>query len=564
MATPTPEPVRHTDPPAGPTASLGEVDIRAELAARPGRAPDPEALERALAELAREMTENPRRMLQKLVEVAVDLCDADTAGISLLEGDVFRWEAVAGVFASYRDGTMPRAASPCGVCIDENATQLMYLPDRHFPALRAEPRFVEALLIPFQVYRRPVGTVWLVSHTEEKKFDRGHERIVRTLAQFASAGWQLWKALEVAEEANRRKDQFLATLGHEIRNPLAAIRNATSILQEVDRAGHAMAVSVVARQALHLARVADGLLDLSRIGQGKLELRTGPVELQAVVAAAVETTHSQIGRRGHTLSVDLPSAPLWLIGDTVRVVQVLSNLLDNAAKYTPEGGRIWVTARPAGAMVEITVRDTGIGIPGDKLGAIFDVFTQLAPSAGGLGLGLALVRDLAMMQGGSVEAASEGPGKGSQFTVRLRRLPAVSLIQSATRLEIAPTPRRLLIVEDYSDAAESLAVILRRDAHEVRIAQDGPAALRALIEFRPDVVLLDVRLVGMDGYQVARRMREEASDSSLTIITLSGHGQEDDHRQSREAGCDAHLVKPVHPGVIRTMLAAGVPVTVEG
>jgi len=190
-AGPAREPVRHADESAGPTATLAEVDIRSELSTRPPRLPDSEGLDRALAVLAREMTENPRSMLQKLVETALELCKADTAGISLLEGDVFRWEAVAGVFASYRDGTMPRAASPCGVCIDENVTQLMRLPDRRFPTLRAEPRFVEALLIPFQAHGKPVGTVWIVSHTDERKFDREDERVVRTLAQFASAGWQL-------------------------------------------------------------------------------------------------------------------------------------------------------------------------------------------------------------------------------------------------------------------------------------------------------------------------------------------------------------------------------------
>jgi signal transduction histidine kinase/ActR/RegA family two-component response regulator len=560
MATaPRREPVGHTAESGGPTATLTEVDIRSELSTRPDRLPDFEGLDRALAILAREMTENPRSMLQKLVETAVDLCKADTAGISLLEGDVFRWEAVAGVFASYRDGTMPRAASPCGVCIDENVTQLMHLPDRHFPALRAEPRFIEALLIPFQVHGRPMGTVWIVSHTDERKFDRGDERVVRTLAQFASAGWQLWNALDTAEEANHRKDEFLAMLGHELRNPLAAIRNATHILQEADTAGHATAVKVVARQSQHLAKLADDLLDLSRIGRGKLELETGPVELQAVVAAAVETTQSQIERRGQKLSVQLPSAPMWLTGDAVRLAQLLSNLLDNAAKYSPEGGRIWVTARSADGQVEIRVRDTGIGIPADKLRAVFDLFTQLESPAGGLGLGLALVRNLAEMHGGSVEATSEGPGKGSQFTVRLpgvraaNTAPAMALLKTAT----TPNPRRLLIVEDHADVADSLAIILRLDDHEVRIAEDGPAALQALNEFKPDVVLLDVGLPGMDGYQVARRMREEAPESNLTIIALSGYGQEEDHLRSKQAGCDAHLVKPVHLNVLRNMLGAG-------
>jgi signal transduction histidine kinase len=554
-------PVRHVDVSAVPTATLAEVDIRSELSSRPPRLPDSEGLDQALAGLAREMTENPRSMLQRLVETALHLCRADTAGLSLLEGDVFRWEAVAGEFASYRDGTMPRAASPCGVCIDENVTQLMHLPDRRFPALRAEPRFVEALLIPFQVRGRPVGTVWIVSHSDARKFDREDERVVRTLAQFAAAGWQLWNALEVAEEANHRKDDFVAMVGHELRNPLAAICNAAHILQEADTAGHAIAVQVVARQSQHLARVAHDLLDLSRIGRDKLVLQIGPVELQTVVAAAIETVQSHIARRGQTLSVELPGAPMWLMGDAVRLSQMLSNLLDNAAKYTPPGGQIWVSARTADDRIELTVRDTGIGIPEDKLSAVFDLFAQLDSSAGGLGLGLSLVRDLAQRHGGSVEAASGGPGLGSQFTVRLPGLaaPHTGLPPAIPTTARMPNLRRLLIVEDHPDVAESLALILRCDDHEVRIAHDGPAALQALSKFKPDVVLLDVGLPGMDGYQVARRMREEALESKLTIIALSGYGQTEDHSQSMQAGCDAHLVKPVHPNVLRSMLGAEIP-----
>ena len=249
------------------------------------------------------------------------------------------------------------------------------------------------------------------------------------------------------------------------------------------------------------------------------------------------------------------------MGDAVRLSQLVANLLDNATKYTPPGGQIWVSARSTDDRIEITVRDTGIGIPVDKLRAVFDLFAQLDSSAGGLGLGLALVRDLAERHGGSVEATSEGPGLGSQFTVRLPGLAPPPTIPPPVvhKTERIPNPRRLLIVEDHPDVAESLALILRCDDHEVRIAHDGPAALQVLSHFKPDVVLLDVGLPGMDGYQVARRMREEALESKLTIIALSGYGQTDDYSQSMQAGCDAHLVKPVHPNVLRSMLGAEIP-----
>jgi hypothetical protein len=215
------------------TATFEEVDIRSELCARPQRTPDYAAEHRAMKVLAGEMTANPRNMLQKLVETAIDLCRADTAGISVFEGDALRWEAMAGVFASYRGSMMPRDASPCGVCIDQNATQLMHLPDRCFPALLTDPRFVEVMLIPFHDRGKPVGTVWIVANSHKRKFDREDERVMCTLAQFASAGWQLWRACEAAAESNRHKDEFMAMLAHELRNPLAAIISAHEVVRKI-------------------------------------------------------------------------------------------------------------------------------------------------------------------------------------------------------------------------------------------------------------------------------------------------------------------------------------------
>ena len=258
------------------TATLAEVDICSELQVRPRRTPDYETEDRALAVLAEEMAEHPRNMLQKLVEIAVELCAARTAGISLLEGDVFRWEAVAGVFASYRNGTMPRGASPCGVCIDRDATQLMYMPARCFPALQAEPHFVEALLIPFHDHGKAVGTVWIVSHDSERKFDREDERIVRTLAQFASAGWQLWRASVAATELSRRKDEFLATLAHELRTPLSVILGWVQMVRsgQLDRAASDRAIDVIERSTHHLnTRGRPVGCQPDSHGQGRLEDR---------------------------------------------------------------------------------------------------------------------------------------------------------------------------------------------------------------------------------------------------------------------------------------------------
>jgi signal transduction histidine kinase len=418
-------PVRLPQADLPPTATLREVDVRAQLVSRPRRAPDYESEARALAELADELAQNPRNMLQRLTEIALELCRADTAGLSLLEGELFRWEGVAGVYASYRNGTMPRGASPCGVCIDQGLTQLMHLPDRLFPALCAEPRFVEALLIPFAVRGQNIGTVWIVAHSEERKFDAEDERIVRTLANFAAAGWQQWKGSQTALEANERKDQFLAILGHELRNPLSAIVAAASILEKVDASRVDLikqATEVLNRQGRHLSRMVDDLNNLARITQGKLALRLQEVEVSAVLKDAVSIASARIEQRHHRLSVHVsPRAPV-IRADAVRLAQVVANLLDNAAKYTPEGGTIDLTAGQCDGVVEIRVRDSGVGIPAEKLAGIFELFTQLKQPDGpteGLGIGLSLVDRIVRMHGGTVTAASDGPGTGSEFVVRL-------------------------------------------------------------------------------------------------------------------------------------------------
>lgn len=417
-------PVRLPQADLPPTATLSEVVITPELASRPRRGPDHARENRALGDLAQELSENPRNMLQRLTEIALDLCRADTAGISLLEGEVFRWEGLAGVYATYRHSTMPRAASPCGVCIDEGLPQLMYLPDRCFPALCAEPPFVEALLIPFAVEGQTIGTVWVVAHSDERKFDADDERIVRTLANFAAAGWQQWKAREVAEAANHRKDDFLAMLGHELRNPLSAIAAATAILERSDGRAELIkqAADVLGRQSRHLSRVIDDLTDLARIAQGKLTLRLQRVELAAVIKDATTAATPRIERRHQRLTVEMPPESLYLQADRARLTQVLANLLDNAAKYTPEGGDIRLTVTLSDAAVECSVRDTGIGISEDKLTDIFELFAQIKqPGAqtDGLGLGLALVEQIVSLHGGLIKALSDGPGKGSEFIVRL-------------------------------------------------------------------------------------------------------------------------------------------------
>src|SRR5688572_30606308 len=407
------EPSRVVDPAGAPTATLDDVDILAALKVRPRRASRLAEEHQAFRVLAAEMAANPRNMLQRLVEVAVDLCDAHTSGISLLEGDVFRWEAVAGVFAAARGGTMPRDQSPCGVCIDRDATQLMHLADRCFPALLAEPRFVEALLIPFHINGKPVGTVWVVSHTEDRKFDQEDERIIRELSLFASAGWQLLQTSEALADRNRQKDDFIATLGHELRNPLGAIVAATALLQQrtATDEGALRALDIIARQSQHMTRLADDLLDVARIESGQLELERRVVDVRALVAETLEARRAQIERRRHSLNVELGTDPVLMEADPVRLAQVVSNLLDNAAKYTPEDGNITVALSVEGDEAVVAVSDNGFGIPPAEAKRIFEPFAQLADShhasAGGVGLGLALVKRLTELHDGNVKVDSD-------------------------------------------------------------------------------------------------------------------------------------------------------------
>jgi PAS domain S-box-containing protein len=380
------------------------------------------------------------------------------------------------------------------------------------------------------------------------------------------------QAEEALREADRRKDEFLAMLAHELRNPLAPIRNAAQIMKLLGPAEPRLqwARDVIDRQVDHLTRLVDDLLDVSRITRGKVTLQRETLDLSAVITRAVETSRPLIDARRHRLTVSLPSEPVRLEGDLTRLVQVVSNLLNNAAKYTDEGGLIEVEARRetsangAGEEAVVRVRDTGMGLPADLLPHVFDLFTQadrsLDRSQGGLGIGLTLVRQLVEMHGGRVEARSDGPGRGSEFEVRLPALapaaPAGSPASGPDGGDAAPRGVKILVVEDNIDSAESLALLLEFEGHEVRMVHDGPAALAAARDFRPAVILCDIGLPGMNGYEVAERLRAEPEFKDTRLIALTGYGQEEDRRRALAAGFDHHLTKPVEPDALAALLAA--------
>ena len=368
-------------------------------------------------------------------------------------------------------------------------------------------------------------------------------------------------------EQDRRKNEFLAMLSHELRNPLAPITNAVHVMQtnDTDVKRHDWAREVIGRQVKQLSRLVDDLLDVSRITQNKIELKIEAVDVAAVVAVAVETVRPLIDTQEHALSVLLPEQPMRIRGDFARLAQVLANLLNNAAKYTDRKGRIALTAEQEGAEVVFRVRDSGIGIPASALPTIFELFTQveqtLDRSQGGLGIGLTLVERLVKMQGGSVSAFSAGKNLGSEFTVRLPAMPVDQRVAAGRRAAerytaSSPGEFAILIVDDNRDATDSMAMLLAMEGYDVRVAYDGAQALEAVRTARPDVILLDLGLPGMDGFQVAQRVRADPDNSSIVIVAVSGYGQEEHRSRSSQAGCDHHLVKPIEPAVVSELLAS--------
>ena len=393
-------------------------------------------------------------------------------------------------------------------------------------------------------------------HDEEGRL-RGFAKVVRDLSEK--------KRIENLEEQGRHLTEFLAMLAHELRNPLAPIRNALGIMALAPNLDPKVAWSrdVIERQATHLTRLVDDLLDVSRITRGKLSMHTSPMDVNAALQRAVEAARPLIDSRGHRLDIEVPPVAITVNADMTRIVQVVVNLLNNAAKYTPEGGRITLSAQAEGRDAVIRVKDNGVGISADMIEHIFDLFAQgertLARTEGGLGIGLTLARRIVALHGGSISAHSDGPGKGAEFIVRLPLLPsyAAGLTNMGENASAAPVQKRsVCVVDDNADAAESMAMLLRTVGHDVRIEHDGEEALKRLTADLPDIVLLDIGLPGIDGYEVARRLREQPGGEAVRIYAMTGYGQEEDRRRSLEAGFDGHLVKPVIPSDLFALVDA--------
>lgn len=416
--------------------------------------------------------------------------------------------------------------------------------------------------VPLVVRGKPVGVITFISAESGRRYEQADLELAEDLARRASIAIDNCQLYAEVREADRRKDVFLATLAHELRNPLAPIRSSVEVMQMkgIDDPEINWARDVIERQVEQMTRLVDDLLDISRISRGKIQLHKEPVNLADIITRALETTRPLIESNQHKLTVTLPAEPVTLLADPMRLEQIFANLINNAAKYTEPGGQIQLSATVEGDVAELRVRDTGIGIPHDLLSKVFDVFVQVngadARAGGGLGIGLSLVRSLVQMHEGTISAHSGGKGQGSEFVVRLPLAPQ-ALATETPKPSVAGPPLgryRVLIVDDNVDAAQSLAKLLQLEGHDVEVVHEGQQALQWVSRSSFDAAFLDVGLPDMTGYELAERIRA-ATTKRMLLVALTGWGQDDDRRKSRAAGIDHHITKPIDRGTVERLLA---------
>jgi PAS domain S-box-containing protein len=516
--------------------------------------------------------DNLSTALNDLLENAVAACRADFGNIQLYNPQIGALEIVAHRgfgpdFLDYfrkvqmDDGSACSQAMQAGerINIEDVQKDSTYEPHRSIAAA-ADYRSVNST--PLRDRQGSLIGILSVHFRQPHNTSEREQRFLDLYARHTADLIERNRFEEALKEADRRKDEFLATLAHELRNPLAPIRNALQIVRlspEPEATEHAH--SMMERQLSQLVHLVDDLMDVSRITRGKVELRKERLQLAAVLNSAEETSRPLIEQMGHELTVNLPKQPITVDADLTRLAQAFTNLLNNAAKYTERGGHIWLTAERQGSDVVVSVRDTGIGIAGDQLARIFDMFSQvdrsLDRSQGGLGIGLTLVRRLVMMHNGRIEAKSEGLGRGAEFLVRLPVVVEESVPQAVERYElsVSKSSLRVLIVDDNEDAVSSLGMLLQIMGNDISIAHDGQKGVDMAEEFRPNVVLLDIGLPKLNGYEACRRIREKAWGKNVVLIAVTGWGQEEDRRRSHEAGFDHHMVKPVEPQALLKLLA---------
>ena len=507
-------------------------------------------------------------------EVAVREGDGSLRRVAMSHGDPGRLAVARELHRRYpareREGAMlvVETGEPLWIPRVEDAMLEQVSRDAEHLRLMRSLNLHSYIAAPIRCRDRILGALVFATAESGRAYSEFDLYVAEELGRRAATALLNAEMLQGLKDADRRKDDFLAVLAHELRNPLAPVRNALEILRATQTPSPQLqwTYDLIDRQVRQMARLVDDLLDVSRIASGKLELRKERIELGAAVRLAVEASRPLIERSGHDLSVQLPEEPLWLEADLARLSQIISNLLNNAAKYTAPGGRIWLNARRTDGHLVIEVGDNGAGIPADKIGSIFEMYSQVGAgndrTQGGLGIGLALVKRLTELHEGTVEARSDGAGRGSTFLVKLpvpsRAPQRVSGDGALGREQRGKRRRRVLVVDDNLDAADSLAMLLTTHGHELRTGYDGEEAVQIALAFQPDVVLMDIGLPKMHGLEAGKRIRA-ARGSDVTLIAITGWGQEEDRRRSQQAGFDYHLTKPVDGEAIARLIDETAP-----
>jgi signal transduction histidine kinase len=555
----------------GANGSLEAVLATDELARRPARARDFERERHALLQLVEELGQPSRHVFQRVAELALEVCEAGSAGVSIREHKEgkarFRWSALVGALRDRMWSLAPQDASPSAVTLERNATQLFRFPARHFRHLaEIQPPIVELLSSPFSVDGRAIGIVWAIHHRQEREFDAEDVRLLETLALAAAAGFRASGIVDSLRQSNRHKDEFLAVLSHEMRNPLAAMSNAIRYLGHVGskEPDQERARSVILRQLAQVTRLGEDLLDVSRVGHGTLALHLERTDFVTAARMGIEAASPALAEYDRELTLTLPDAPMWVEGDATRLSQVVINLLTNVARRTRAGAKVSLALQRDGDEAVLVVASETEGIaagwavpPRDPYAPVSDEMRTPEQQ----GIGLALARSLTEMHGGRVATVSVGEAAENGFEVRLALREATGTVVERAASRPARTVvregrrrERVLIVDDSVDSSDSLAMLLRSWGHDVRTAQGATAGLRVEWEFEPHAVILDIEMPGKNGYEVAAELRVRRR-RDLLLVALSGHAREEDRAQSLEAGFDHHMTKPANVEMLQRLLS---------
>ncbi|WP_298916825.1 ATP-binding protein [uncultured Nostoc sp.] len=573
---------------------LDDILITKELSRRVPRTTDLKEENDALHTLARQLVEQPQILLKKLVKITTKLCRAESAGVSLLEvtpsgENICRWFALAGMLEAYEQTATLYTRSYCGICLERQTPLLYSYPERYFTYLQEfKPTIVEILVVPLLIANQRLGTIWIISHDQHRQFDGEDLRLMKSLANFTAAALYSSNARQAAEEsarreqaaravseaaqkaaeqANRLKDEFLAVLSHELRSPLNPILGWAKLLQtrKFDEAKTAYALATIERNAKLQSQLMEDLLDVSRILQNKLSLNISSVNLSAVIEVALDTVRLAAQAKSVQLKTKFEPNIGQVLGDPSRLQQVVWNLLSNAVKFTPSEGQVEIRLERVGTQAQIQVSDTGKGIDPEFLPHVFDYFRQADNTTtrafGGLGLGLAIVRQIAELHGGTVHAESEGDEKGATFTVLL---PIKSVEPQTSEDKGLPdaSPNLLgvnvLVVDDEVDSRDLIVFILQQCGASVRAFASASQALDALAVEKPDILLSDIGMPQMDGYMLIRQIRSLPPEQGgeIRAIALTAYAGEVDQQQILQAGFQKHLTKPIEPAKLAMVIAS--------